>query len=261
MTKQDSAAEQTIRRALIDETEGGIPCEADVWPIVQRRLAERAYAAPTAGRAGQLGRLRRTVAVAALACTLVTAGGVTAMAASPQVRSAVHHAVATAASAFGISVDMEYAGGTSEDTGSFTVSPLPPFRVAELTAIPAELTPHQFAYGYVPANPPRGRGGIIAMDRGMTLPHDIPQHGPAVWFYLIVPRPGTSYLEVVEEPPAPGYSLPSGEVLSIAGVPATVQQQGDQTTMTLSRFGTMVTIRTNMGRDVAIRAVQALAWH
>ncbi len=265
MTKQIHAQEDVIGRTLIAQAEWVIPEDTDVWPTVQQYLSKRPHTVMDSRGAKRPDWLRRTVVVTTLASAIVTAGGVTAAAASPQVRIVMHHAVAAAAGIVGLTISAS-TDGNLQTTGGFSISPVPPFRYAELTTIPTSLTQH--AFGYMPASQPRSVGAtgiaIVPEQAGAPVPQesqDLPHDGPYVWLRFTAPSPGMGYLEVVERPSTSGYSLPSGETLSIGGNPAIVEQQGDRTTVTLARLGTTVMIRTNVGRDVAINGAEALNWH
>lgn len=277
MKRQHSVDEHTIARALIDQAERGIPSDIDLWPVVRQRLfaREHATAASRYNQVGRWGQWRHATAVTALAVVAGAAGGATVVAASPRAHPASpparatsprahpasHPAVAAAAGDLTITASLN---GDFQSTGHFTVSPPPPFRYAELDAIPDGLTKR--AYGYIPPANASGGGdnGDIAIvpenpnGTAADLSPYVPKAGPSIWFRYYAAAPGTNYLEVVEQPA--GTGLPAGQAVSIKGTPATLQQQGDQTTVTVTQVGTTVTVSTNMGRDTAINGATSLSW-
>lgn len=260
------AQKQAVERVLMHQAAHAIPSNSDLWPTVQRRLSEGTRAGAMMGddKVRRAGRLRRVVVMSALVCTVVTASGTTAAVASPQVRTVMRQTLVAAAGTIGISVSLN---SDFQSTGSFTMTPAPSFHYATPSTIPAALPLH--AFGYVPASQPGSKPmkGVVALNRDTLtqltqaqIAQDMPAQGPAIWLHFTSRDPATSYLDVVEQPAAPGSSAPAGETLSIGDAPATIQQQGDLTMITLVRFGTTVTIRTNMGRDTAVNGAMALTW-
>jgi len=162
------------------------------------------------------------------------------------------------------SLSLTVTNGTS--TGQFRLSPAAPFHMAELVPIPSGLT--QSLFTYIPgAQPGSGPGAtIIAGDSSLDTQatHErimqlASQSTPTLWLYFASPQGNA--MDIVEQPAPSGYSLPSGETTTIGSTPAVIQQEGNQTTVTLNQLGTTITLQTNLGRTAAVQAAGGLTWH
>jgi len=275
VTRQDQAYERIIEHVLVNDTMRHMPRTIDLWPKVYERLADHVRMS-THTEKMERGQLRRFTIITAVVCMVATVGSITGVAASSsRGHMALHQAVVATARLIGISVDVSNDG---QDTGGFGISPAVSFHTAELHTIPGGLTEHTFTF--IPAQQ-SGRQSKLSKPSVTiaTAPQDLSvarRYSQQDLQKLFAPvgefgvdtvhlrfsalPPQTSYLDIIEQPLQPGYRIPSGEAISIASTTATLQQAGNQTTVTLVRFNTMVILRTNMGRADALSDAGALIW-
>jgi len=162
------------------------------------------------------------------------------------------------------SLSITVTNGTN--TGHFKLSPAEPFHLAELVPIPSGLT--QSLFTYIPGDQPESGPGatIMAGDSSLATQatHDrimqlASQGTPTLWLHFASPQGND--MDIVEQPVPSDYSLPPGETITVGGTLAIIQQEGNQTTVTLSQLGTTITLRTNLGRTAAVQAAGGLTWH
>ncbi len=285
MTRQDEGYERLLAQTLAEQAARSIPSTTDLWPSIQRRLTERASNPATIDQRAPHQRARRGAVIIGLAATVTTVGGLTAAAASPQLRQAVHQKIASVATDLGLEVSVSVGG---PNAGDFGVMPAPPFRLATLRAIPPMLTQHQFTYiparqrgtrqqpdisvveGSTPGQERRS-GVVIVVPAGgiRTRPShagndrldQLASRGVATaWLHFVAPPPDTRYLDLVEQRTPAHYHLPAGQAVSLPGTRAMLQQERAETIVTLTRFGTMVTLRTNIGRAATLHIAARLVW-
>lgn len=263
-----------IAQVLSSHVTRQIPATMDLWPTIQERLTERTMPVGTSKR-GSSGGVRRGFVIAAVSLLVMMSGIAVAAAAAPQVRDALARLLSGNGPGTGFAM--------SGDGKEIVLQPPPPFRVAALGYIPTGLT-HR-ATSYVPAQQPGGPqlSAISSADDGpiaspgtggSAIPDparrardlDIVQRlsteaesGGALWLRYFSPSDERS-VEITELSAKPGQVLPAGEQLTIAGNPATIQQQGNDMILTLVAYGTHVTIQTNLSRAEAVKIAQSLRW-
>ncbi|MGI8687737.1 MAG: hypothetical protein ACR2M3_04080 [Thermomicrobiales bacterium] len=263
-----------IVQALSSHVTRQIPATMDLWPTIQERMTERTMPADVSKR-GSSGGVRRGFVIAAVFLLVMMSGIAVTAAAITQVRDVLARLLPGNGSGTGFAM--------SGDGKEFILQPPPPFRVATLGYIPAGLT--QRATSYVPAQQPgvpqlpaissAGDGSIASPGAaGSAAPNpsrqardlDMVQRlsaeaegGGALWFRYFSPSDDRS-VEITELSAKPGQMLPAGERLMISGNPATIQQQGGDTILTLVAYGTRVTIQTNLGRTETVKVAQSLHW-
>ncbi len=266
--------ERAVARALIDDATQAIPSDADLWPTIRARLEARSAAVTRTAPASlppaprrwlcwpRLDWIGRAVVAAALLCTVSTAGGAI-VATSPPVSAALRQAVASAATFIGLSVDVSDSGAR---TGHFAIKPAAPFQVAQLAPVPNGLS--NPIVTYIPASTP---GTPSSQAVSISKASDTTDVRPMIsrlsatgvatlWLHFAASAPGTGYLDIVERAADPGETLPAGDAVTVGGVPATVSQDGADTVVALDHDGTVVTLRTNLGRAAALNVAGLLSW-
>ncbi|HYM97994.1 MAG TPA: hypothetical protein VET26_11890 [Candidatus Sulfotelmatobacter sp.] len=144
--------------------------------------------------------------------------------------------------------------------------------MAQLGYVPAALT--QREYTYVPPVTPSSTAlgirtvtagtatnGSPLSDQTMREIRQLLADGRGGTLFRYSSPSSAGYLQATEQPAGHGQSLPVGDSIVVGGVQATVRQEGDTTTLFLIRYGTFVTIQTNLGKQEASKVAEGLAWN
>lgn len=263
---RDEIEEQAIAAALADHLTQHVPATTDLMTKVRQRITDRGSGA--AMHRGVSPHFRREIVLALAALLIVTSGIAAAAATVPQMRAALQRL-------------LPGDGGTgiaeSGDGAAVALQPPPSFRVALLGYIPAGLT--ERSTSYLPPDQPGAAQlpAIVGGGGGRIAPGSTPAPPPpppddlltrltalaggkgAFWTRRSAPT-DDRYLDVTEVAVRPGQPLPAGEAITVAGNRATVQTQGNVTTLTLFAYGTSVTVRTDLDRTEAVKVAQNLRW-
>jgi hypothetical protein len=197
-----------------------------------------------------MGSWRRR-AIVGTGCLVLAAGGLSvAAAASPTVRSALGFSQGP--------VTVESLPGGAGLAGAYPgIS-----HVLNPNYIPSGLTAREFAYYPGHSSTGHTRVTILAYDKashgtgsGEAI---LWQEGvPAVYEGFFSPG-NTRYFELLQRATGTGRTLAAGQTISVAGTAATIHQEGAVTVAELAKSGTLVTIRTDLGKSEALKIAGSL---
>lgn len=80
----------------------------------------------------------------------------------------------------------------------------------------------------------------------------------AIYLRFSAPSPKTNYLEVLERGMPQARTLAPGQPIALAGTQATLHTDGSVAVIELDRLGTLITVRTTLGSEEAIRVGENL---
>lgn len=265
--------ELATKAAIERYVEAGAPESADVWPIVERRLA-----AGEKSRTAMAAHLRRRTLIAAtlVALCLVVMSAVTA-AAVPPVRQAWIDKLSTFTGSHpsrtsGIS-SRTTAGGEERiavDSSSnvTVVSPdyLPEgLTIRERADIPrwAAASPGQRIVvvpktAILVTSEPASQLPTKVSDATLAAVSSLAKVGVDIFYARYSSPSSGGYVELIETVSLAGQPQVTGESITIDGTTAQLQQSGDQTAVQLTRGPTVVTVRTNLGQHETLKVAENL---
>lgn len=272
----------TIREALDCWSGAERPEDFTLWPTVRERLQQQRPHLGEERRERTWNRMPKAVVVP-LVCILLAACGVTvAAAASPAVRSALHHLLPEI-----------YSGpvntGYSSQGAPLYMRPVPAFSVFYPANVPAGMTvrgtghplpgglrnssPTQFGltnlcpneesqlacsngYGSLQQMFPPAKSGtpfFPAVVSPLVL-----KGVEAVWFGFHVPLPGKAYVSIGEWKSSQ-YSIDeSGTSISINGHSAYVQRHGNLLIVSFKMNGTSISVESNVNQERVVGLIASL---
>jgi len=264
-----NTVERDIARAIERQVENAVPDDTDLWPVIERRLGEPNHAWHRAKPIQ-----RRTLFIAALVALCMVALSMVTAVAVPPVRAAWTAKLTTLTGGQQqrhSSISSRPAAGGGQVIG---VDPTSNVIVLSPGYVPEGLTIYEVAD--IPRRPPPSPGQHVVVvphtailvagpassqptrpsDAALAAVSSLGKAGVDVVYMRYSSPTSGDYVEVIETASWAGQPQVEGESIIVTGSPAQLQESGGQTAVKLIRGRTVVTVRTNLGREQTLKVAE-----